>query len=131
MPNRFDSSSSPIRVTCEGSCSIDDCADALFQIFSSDGVPDRIVDFRSVEKFNFRSSEVLLKAASAALESYPNHYRCGIIANRPLSIGIARMWQNLNENRDVEIGVFQNPAEAERWVRREDDSEDLDDKLDA
>lgn len=131
MPYRFDSSSDPFRVICEGSCSIDDCDQALYRIFSAEGVADRIVDFRSVKKFDFASSQVLLKTASAGLEIFPSRYRCAIVANRPLGIGIARMWQNLNECREVEIGVFQKLEEAERWVRGETAPEEEEEKLSA
>ncbi|MFT5467103.1 MAG: hypothetical protein ACI8UO_002206 [Verrucomicrobiales bacterium] len=116
MPFTLYSSSNPIRITCHGDLTASDARQVLYESPQIDRATNRLIDLRAAEDFRFSGAELMLNSAEASLESYPNPYRCALLIESPLSRGIARMWQNLNELAAAAIEVFVDEKEALEWL---------------
>ena len=116
MPFKLDTSSNPIRIDCHDDLTASDARQILYESLQRNHALDRLIDLRATEDFRISAAEFMLISAEASLESYANPYRCALLIERPLSRGIARMWQNLNEPVDVAIEVFEDENEALRWL---------------
>ena len=78
--------------------------------------PDRLVDISGVEDVRVDYGFVERIAARRRNAVHKNPVRAAIVAPRPLQYGFARMFQTLNENERMDIQIFEQVADAQRWL---------------
>jgi hypothetical protein len=77
----------------------------------------RLTDLTGIDALNlgFLDVEALATARGALVFSAP--IRSAIVANRPLHIGYARMFQTLNSNTSIDVRIGSSREEALAWLR--------------
>jgi hypothetical protein len=76
----------------------------------------RISDLTSVDRFDVSHRDVFEFADRRKREHQPGVARSAIIANEPIQIGLARMYQTLTENPNLEIRIVHSLADAHEWI---------------
>ena len=80
-----------------------------------DGV-DRIADFRDVEVFNIQYATVSDFAKKRREQTFPRLIKSALVADRPVAMGFARMYQTILNHPQVELRIFPTMEEALAWV---------------
>jgi hypothetical protein len=80
-----------------------------------DGV-DRIADFRDVEVFNIQYGTVSEFAKARREEAFTRTIKSAIVADRPVAVGFARMYQTILNHPQIELRIFPTMEEAQAWV---------------
>lgn len=77
----------------------------------------RLTDLTGIDALNlgFLDIEALADARGTLVFSAP--IRSAIVANRPLHIGYARMFQTLNRNPSIDVRIVSSREEALAWFR--------------
>jgi hypothetical protein len=78
--------------------------------------PDRLADLSGVEKSDFETATIERLAAERRIRIYPNNFRSAIVAPNSLHYGLARMFQTLSNNPQIDMRIFKTRAEAEAWL---------------
>ncbi len=88
-------------------------------------VPDRLTDLSDMIAFEPDYAFVASIAANRRTRVFPNDFRTAIVAPNEVAFGYARMFQTLNDNRQIAIHVVSSVAEAEAWLglRRRPDAD--------
>jgi hypothetical protein len=81
--------------------------------------PHRLIDMRAVIAPYLTYPDVQAYTARRQAQPFANTVRVAIVAPRPIHLGFARMYQNLNEQPQVAIEIFAAVADAETWLRAE------------
>jgi hypothetical protein len=71
------------------------------------GVIDLKIDYASVQAFATRRRVI----------RFPNAFKSAIVVGGPAHLGIARMFQTLNDNPQITVEIFTERATALAWVR--------------
>jgi hypothetical protein len=110
-----------IRVTFSGALTAEDLrgiAAAADEIEAgASPVPPRIVDMRAVTDLKVAYPDVLALAERRRARSFPNEFRSAIVVQGSSQLGIARMFQTLNDNPQIAVQIFTDPADAMAWLR--------------
>jgi hypothetical protein len=61
--------------------------------------------------------QVFALAVKRGERAVPAPIRSALVANRPVQFGFARMFEMLNDNPRIQIRIFGNLEEAQRWLR--------------
>lgn len=80
------------------------------------GGVDRITDFRDVEVFNIQYGEVSDFAKKRREQAFPRLIKSAIVADRPVAMGFARMYQTILNHPQIELRIFPTMEEALAWV---------------
>jgi len=80
-----------------------------------DGV-DRISDFRDVEVFNIQYGSVSEFAKARREQGFARVIKSAIVADRPVAVGFARMYQTILNHPKIELRIFPTMEEAIAWV---------------
>ncbi|HEX2854014.1 MAG TPA: hypothetical protein VHO24_12310 [Opitutaceae bacterium] len=78
--------------------------------------PDRITDMSRVSGITLDFTAMEAFAAKRRNAPLKNRVKSAIVAPQPLQFGFARMYQTLNENRDIVIELFRDEASALQWL---------------
>lgn len=79
-------------------------------------IPDRLVDLSGMVKAAL-TFQVALEAARFRREQiFPNSFRSALFAPTDTSVGFAKIFQTLNVNSQIEVRIFADLSEAERWL---------------
>ena len=76
----------------------------------------RITDFRDVEVFNVQYASVSDFAKKRREETFARVLKSAIVADRPVALGFARMYQTILNHPQIELRIFPTMEEAEAWV---------------
>jgi hypothetical protein len=112
-----------LRIVLHGALTYQDLhalADDLAAIDMQQAVaPHRLIDMRAVIAPYLTYPDV--QAYTARRQAYPlvNAVKLAIVAPRPIHLGFARMYQNLNQRPQMVIETFATLADAEAWLRSE------------
>ena len=79
--------------------------------------PDRIVDFREVELFDFRADGMFQFARHRAEKKFPNRLKSALLIGNDYQLGVARMFQTLNTNPQMTVEIFTDERKAAAWIR--------------
>lgn len=79
-------------------------------------VPHRITDMTGITDFGIGFPDVLTLAETRRRLKFPNSFRSAIIAPRSEHYGVARMFQTLNDNPQIDIRIFMDKAAAHEWI---------------
>ena len=77
---------------------------------------DRLTDLTALDRIDVGFEEVFALAAKRAERRVAAPIRSALVANRPVQFGFARMFQMLNDNPRIQIRIFGNLEEAQRWL---------------
>jgi len=80
--------------------------------------PHRITDLSRVEVVGMHFAEMNAYVTDLRSIKWKNDARSAIVAPTPLHFGMARMFQTLAENSQVEVGIFPDCEAALQWIRR-------------
>ena len=78
-------------------------------------VPNRIVDMTSVVRFDFESQVVTEIAERRRARTFANSFKSALIAERPVAVGLAKMFQTLNDHPQIEIRILGSIQDAKDW----------------
>jgi hypothetical protein len=77
---------------------------------------DRLTDLTALDRIDVGFEEVFALAVKRGERRVPVLIRSALVANRPVQFGFARMFQMLNDNPRIQIRIFGNLEEAQRWL---------------
>ena len=77
---------------------------------------DRITDFRDVEVFNLQYASVSDFAKSRRQQAFPRVIKSALVADRPVAVGFARMYQTILNHPQIDLAIFPTMEEALAWV---------------
>ena len=77
---------------------------------------DRLTDLTALDRIDVGFEEVFALARERADRRVAAPIRSALVANRPVQFGFARMFQILNDNPRIQIRIFDNREEAQRWL---------------
>jgi len=78
--------------------------------------PHRITDLSAMAVSDNSFPEVLALAEHRKRRQFPNAFKAAIVASRPANVGIARMFQTLNDHPQITIRIFPDLAAAQAWI---------------
>jgi len=111
MAYQFDSTGPFVRVTYLGEVTPADIT-AIGQKASEFDrtctvILDRLIGYREISDF----------VANRRRVTFPNSYRCAVVASTDLQRGFARMVQTLLDHPQIMLEIFPDVASAEEWLR--------------
>jgi hypothetical protein len=77
---------------------------------------DRLTDLTALDRIDVGFEEVFALAMKRGERKVLTPIRSALVANRPVQFGFARMFQMLNDNPRIQIRIFGNLEEAQRWL---------------
>lgn len=83
---------------------------------------DRITDLTAVEQFEVGFEEIYYFAIRRSAQRFLRVVKSAIVVEEPLQLGIARTYELLNENPEIQIRIVQSVSEARDWFA---DTKDL------
>ncbi len=87
-----------------------------------DSIPtamDRIADLTAVERFEVGFPAIYILATRRRARQFSKPIKSAIIVRDPVQFGLARMFQTLNDNPQIEIRILYNVTEAQKWFTDE------------
>lgn len=110
-----------IRVTLSGALTGDDLRGIAVAADDIEGasspVAPRITDMTGVTEFKIAYPDVQTLAQHRRGIQFPNTFKSAIVVSGPSQMGIARMFQTLNDNPQITIEIFTESSAALAWVR--------------
>ena len=83
---------------------------------TSPTIPNRIVDVRPVERIEIDFAGMFAVAEARRQKEYANAFKTAIIADGMVHYGFARMFQTLNDHRQIVIAIFGCDEDAHSWL---------------
>ena len=75
-----------------------------------------MTDLTALDRIDVGFEEVFALAMKRGERKVLTPIRSALVANRPVQFGFARMFQMLNDNPRIQIRIFGNLEEAQRWL---------------
>lgn len=98
------------------------CEDILLCEQQAKIVPHRVTDMTRAEELEVTYPEISALVEKRRNLQFPNRFKWAIVANTPLQLGFARMFQTLSdENPKIAVRIFSDVAAAEQWIANADD----------
>jgi len=116
----IDVESNLIRVTLSGVLTEGDLrgiGDAADELEATTPVRPRITDMTGVTELEVRYADVQVFATRRREIKFPNAFKSAIVVSGASQLGIARMFQTLNDNPQITIEIFTEREKALEWVR--------------
>ena len=76
---------------------------------------DRITDLTAVERFEVGFREIYYFAIRRSTQRFSRVVKSAIIVQDPVQYGIARNYESLNENPQIQIRILRSVTEAKEW----------------
>jgi len=76
---------------------------------------DRITDLTAVEQFEVGFREIYYFALRRSLRRFSRVVKSAIIVQEPVQLGMARVYEALNENPQIQIRILRSVTEAVVW----------------
>lgn len=80
-------------------------------------VPPRLIDLTAVTEMQIAYPDVKVLAEHRRAIAFPNAFRSAIVVRTPVQMGMARMFQTLNDNPQITIQIFEDESTALSWLR--------------
>jgi len=77
---------------------------------------DRIADLSPVETFDVNFLAVSDLAKKRRDKRYGRVVKSALVADRPVAVGFARMYQTILNNPDIDVRIFPSMDEARAWL---------------
>ena len=94
-----------------------DDAEAIEESIST--ARDRITDLTAVERFDIGFPAMNALALRRRVRRFSRPVKSAIIVQDLVQVGMARMFQTLNDNPQIEIRILRSVAEAKKWFEEE------------
>lgn len=78
--------------------------------------PDNLVDLRGIDLASLGFTDILGLAKRREALKPPNAFRTAMVADSPIVLGFARMFQSVNHNPAITLELFQTLEAAEAWL---------------
>ena len=83
---------------------------------STHAVPlDRVTDLTAVERFEVGFREIYGFAIRRSAQRFSRVVKSAIVVQEPAQFGIARLYETLNENPQIQIRIVRSVTEATEW----------------
>jgi hypothetical protein len=82
---------------------------------------NRIIDSTDVERFDIHFGDVMTFVNQRKAAPPKNPIKTAILVQREVALGVARMFQTLNDHPFITIRIVNNREEAERWFAEDTD----------
>jgi hypothetical protein len=106
-------------IQCHGALTLDDLLACVQQCERFDATRSdtahHLIDFTAVQQFEIGFDEMNIVTARCNSQICRNTIRCAVVAQRPLAIGFARMFELLTNHPRVEIRVLSSCDDALAW----------------
>ena len=76
---------------------------------------DRIADMTAVERFDVGFREIYSFAIRRGSQRFSRVVKSAIVVRRPAQFGIARMYEAIKENPQIQLRIVRSVAEAYAW----------------
>src|SRR5258708_4473347 len=76
---------------------------------------DRITDLTAVEDFEVGFREIYYFAIRRSAQRFSRVVKSAIVVQEPVQFGIARVYETLNENPQIQIRILRSLADAREW----------------
>jgi hypothetical protein len=76
---------------------------------------DRLTDLTAVNRFEVGFREIYYFAARRSKQRFSRVVKSAIVVQDPVQYGMARMYELLNENPQIEIRILHSVSEATEW----------------
>ena len=76
---------------------------------------DRITDLTAVERFEVGFREIYYFAIRRSVQRFSRVVKSAIVVQEPVQFGIARLYETLNENPQIQIRIVRSVTEATEW----------------
>jgi hypothetical protein len=76
---------------------------------------DRITDLTAVERFEVGFREIYYFALRRSRQRFSRVVKSAIVVQDPVQLGIARVYEALNENPQIQIRILRSVTEATEW----------------
>jgi hypothetical protein len=98
-----------------------ECARLTLELEEASSEPvDRIADLSPVENFNVNFLAVSDLARKRRDKRYGRLVKSALVADRPVAVGFARMYQTILNNPDIDVRIFPTMDEARAWLAEQD-----------
>jgi len=109
-----------IRVRLQGTMSAADLAGLAAAAQEAEDslspLPDYLTDLTGVTRLDIGFAQVFELAQRRLERVFPNSFRSALVAGTPAQLGIARMYQTLNDHPQVTVRIFPDVAGALAWL---------------
>jgi hypothetical protein len=78
--------------------------------------PPRMTDLRGITEPAVGYAEVARLAERARTRPLGAHVRSALVVTEPVQVGLARMFQILNEHPQITLRIFEDEATAREWL---------------
>ncbi len=120
MPYSIDTSRKTWRITLSGTITTADILTMLKEAQALEKgkpvVPHRLVDWREMLGINLSFSLMDALAPYRMSNTLPNKVKSALLTKGPVQYAFAHMYETLLRHPQIEVHVFQNEAEAIRWL---------------
>ena len=120
MPFRLRKDEKLIRVFFEGVLSDADLSQVMRDVNQIEGelrvVPPRLISMQDITGLAINAGALWSLALQRREHRFPNAFKSALVARDPAHYGFARMFQTLNDNPQISIGIFPGEAEAMKWI---------------
>jgi hypothetical protein len=79
-------------------------------------IPNRIADVRPVQRLEIDFGGVRALAEARRPRKFNNSFKAAVIAEDIVHFGFARMFQTLNDHRQIVLAIFGNEKDAHAWL---------------
>jgi hypothetical protein len=76
---------------------------------------DRITDLTAVERFEVGFREIFNFALRRSAQRFSRVVKSAIIVQEPVQFGMARIYEGVNENPQIQVRVLRSVTEATEW----------------
>lgn len=124
MPFEFSASDGSYRIRLHGHLTNADLGRLMATVKEAEQAAttslNRIIDTSDVEKFDIDFSHVIAFTGQRRTMPLKNPVKTAIIVHREVALGIARMFQSLNDHPLITIRVVNSLPEAQAWFAEGD-----------
>src|SRR5262249_34789723 len=83
---------------------------------------DRITDLTAVERFEVGFREIYYFAIRRSVQRFSRVVKSAIVVQDPVQFGIARVYDALNENPQIQIRILRSVTAAKEWFADPNDA---------
>jgi len=121
MPHTIAFDGNVIRLSFTGFITRQEIQDAAAELTTLESqftrMPDRLTDLSGIVDRESDFETIFAVADAIQRKVYPNSFRAAAVAPNPTAYGMARSFQTLSSNPQVEFKIFATVPDAEAWLR--------------
>jgi hypothetical protein len=123
MPFHLRATPGLIELDCYGTFTRDDFLALISDVEATERalpiIPHRIVTLAGVTAWQLTAGDFMALAARRKETRFQNSFKSALVAPEQVLVGIARMFQTLNDHPQIEIAIFPTREAASEWLQAE------------